>query len=175
MEVANFDRDTTILMENLRKLAGNDLITYRLKVQTSGMDSPLSEREFWKCEIFPCKVRWREEGKVQTQYLSRSATDGKWRLASCVENWGNRGRLTKAQKEVVYDFSAKDIQDVVVHVDRRSQDQLYAAKTALKHAEEVAAEEGLTLEDALRRVVETSDEDDAAHAAGLDEGVVARK
>lgn len=147
-QVKEFDRDTTSLIEELKKIDGWDQRIYKLSVQTPGTDKTMEvPDDLWKCEIFACRVRWEYEGKSDTKYLNKLAgTDRLWRLADIKENWDPQvGELTERQREALFTVYPDSIVAATLEANTESNLRLRAIKKlCLKSGED---DEDVELED----------------------------
>jgi len=164
-QVQDFDRDTTALLEELRRADGWDQRIYRLKVQTPGTDRELAiPDDLWKCELFPCCVHWEAGGKRHCRHLQRlSDGSGAWRLADASPNYQrDRQALTQRQRDLRFDIEDADLIKVSIQVDTKSQKRLQKVKQALQLGH------GAELAEGLRHLAaEESEPDD--EAAGVED------
>jgi len=140
-QIHSFDKATGYMMDILRE-TDESLLKPLLKVQTPGAEPVLSVEELWKCQVFPCSVRWRVEDSVFNRYLSlvgNSTTE--WQLAATMANYGKSGRLTKEQMEVRYNIEHSQLESVTLHLDGRSQRRLRIVRQALREAQKELARE----------------------------------
>lgn len=145
-QIGDFDRDTTALLEELRKLDGWDQRIYKLKVQTPGTDRELAVPEdLWKCELLPCRVHWERDGKRQCRYLHRVPdANATWQLSESEENYqGGRTVLTKKQRELRYTIEDADLVKVSININSRSLKKLQRAKAAKRLAGDGDVQEAL--------------------------------
>lgn len=147
-QVRRFDKDLQRTVVALDEMTDGDQPLNKLRVQTLGVDYELEiPEDLWRCELFPCKVRWRigakNSNKCDTKYLQR--VRGKtemWKLADTPENHPpGKHRLTKKQEMAAYEIEVDRIVSATVHMDSRSQRKLRKAKLAMQAQREAARNE----------------------------------